>query len=188
MPVLAGFYLDLAIFLYEKIDAGVNYEIQQKERKMLNKEERNEAIFWERVLDGTTLDKLAENHGVTRERVRQIVAKQARLLKVKCDQLEATKEIARKSAQNHLEIVAIIKKTFDIDKVIDNKKHRVKLSEVEMTMRTRHCLTRLGINYLDEILRYSENDLVKTPNFGRKSMWDVRNVLQENGLPPLKHI
>jgi DNA-directed RNA polymerase sigma subunit (sigma70/sigma32) len=42
---------------------------------------RNQSIWRERKEEGTTLQALGEKHGLTRERIRQIVAKEDRRIK-----------------------------------------------------------------------------------------------------------
>jgi DNA-directed RNA polymerase specialized sigma subunit len=58
------------------------------------KPERNQAIWKERKEQGTTLSAIAEKYGLTRERVRQIVAKEDRLIARRAffDELRKQKE------------------------------------------------------------------------------------------------
>ncbi|TET54527.1 MAG: hypothetical protein E3J54_01920 [Actinobacteria bacterium] len=142
-------------------------------------EERNQEIFWERIIEGTTLEKLANKHDVTRERIRQIVAKEARKLRRKHQEIDNIKEIARRSAEHCLRVTAILKKTYGIDKVFGRPSGGVKIYNIGLTVRTANCLKNEGIKYLDQLECYSEADLLRTPNFGRKSLNEIKNIMRD---------
>ena len=49
-------------------------------------------------------------------------------------------------------------------------------------MRSYNCLKRAGIQNVGELVRKSENELNAIPNFGRKSIEEVRSALGAHGL------
>lgn len=53
--------------------------------------------------------------------------------------------------------------------------------ELDVTARTRHCLA-TEVRTMDELLALAPSDLLKWPNFGRKSLNEVVHVLGELGL------
>jgi DNA-directed RNA polymerase subunit alpha len=53
-----------------------------------------------------------------------------------------------------------------------------KVDELELSVRSQNCLKNEDIIYLGDLVRRSENDMLKTPNFGRKSLNEIRAILQ----------
>lgn len=56
------------------------------------------------------------------------------------------------------------------------------IDELELTVRAFNCLQSAGIKYLGDLVQKSEAELLKTKNFGRKSLEEIRGVLQKMGL------
>ncbi len=53
-----------------------------------------------------------------------------------------------------------------------------KVDELELSVRSQNCLKNENILYLGDLVKRSENDMLKTPNFGRKSLNEIRAILQ----------
>jgi DNA-directed RNA polymerase subunit alpha len=53
-----------------------------------------------------------------------------------------------------------------------------KVDELELSVRSQNCLKNENIAYLGDLVKRSENDMLKTPNFGRKSLNEIRAILQ----------
>jgi DNA-directed RNA polymerase alpha subunit len=51
-----------------------------------------------------------------------------------------------------------------------------------ISVRTYNCLKNDGIRYIGELVQKSEDELLRTPNFGRKSLNEIKEVLAEIGL------
>lgn len=56
------------------------------------------------------------------------------------------------------------------------------VSELELSVRSRKCLQRLGINTLGELTARTEADLLATKNFGQTSLNEIKRRLSESGL------
>lgn len=56
------------------------------------------------------------------------------------------------------------------------------VDDLELTPRSSNCLKAQSIHYIGDLIQYSENDLLRTPNLGRKSLNEIKQVLQEHGL------
>jgi len=56
------------------------------------------------------------------------------------------------------------------------------VDELELTVRSANCLKAEAIQYIGDLVRRSEQDLLKTPNLGRKSLSEIREVLAARGL------
>jgi len=46
-------------------------------------------------------------------------------------------------------------------------------------VRSHNCLKKMGINTIKDLVQRSEADLLKVRNFGKKSLEEVKNVLEE---------
>lgn len=57
-----------------------------------------------------------------------------------------------------------------------------KVDELELSVRSSNCLKNTGIVYIGELVRLSESKLLRTPNFGRKSLNEIKAVLEQMGL------
>ena len=56
------------------------------------------------------------------------------------------------------------------------------VEELELSMRSRHCLKRAGINTIEELIDKTEEDLMKVRNLGKKSLAEIIEKLEEIGL------
>jgi DNA-directed RNA polymerase subunit alpha len=56
------------------------------------------------------------------------------------------------------------------------------IEELELGVRSYNCLKRAGIQTVGELVRKSESELNAIPNFGRKSIEEVRETLAAHGL------
>jgi DNA-directed RNA polymerase subunit alpha len=62
----------------------------------------------------------------------------------------------------------------------------IKIDDLDFSNRTYNCLKRQGIEKLDELRNYTEEELMSIRNFGQKSLDEVRDKLTEYGLQ-LRH-
>ena len=56
------------------------------------------------------------------------------------------------------------------------------VDDLELTVRSANCLKAENINYIGDLIQRSENELLKTPNLGRKSLNEIKEVLASRGL------
>ena len=54
--------------------------------------------------------------------------------------------------------------------------------DLELTVRSANCLKAENIFYIGDLIQRSENELLKTPNLGRKSLNEIKEVLASRGL------
>jgi DNA-directed RNA polymerase subunit alpha len=57
-----------------------------------------------------------------------------------------------------------------------------KLDEFELSVRTANSLKNDNIIYIGELVQKSEAELLRTPNFGRKSLNEIKEVLARMNL------
>lgn len=56
------------------------------------------------------------------------------------------------------------------------------VDELELTVRSANCLKAENIYYIGDLIQRTETELLKTPNLGRKSLNEIKEVLASRGL------
>lgn len=73
--------------------------------------------------------------------------------------------------------------TVEQSQEIDNNELLLRsVEELELSVRSANCLKNAGINLIGELVQKSEAEMLKTKNFGRKSLNEIKEVLLEAGL------
>jgi DNA-directed RNA polymerase subunit alpha len=57
-----------------------------------------------------------------------------------------------------------------------------RVDELELSVRSANCLQNAGIEYIWQLVERSEAEMLKTKNFGRKSLNEIKEILSELGL------
>ena len=57
-----------------------------------------------------------------------------------------------------------------------------KVDELELSVRSANCLKNDNIVYIGDLTQKSESEMLRTPNFGRKSLNEIKEVLSQMGL------
>lgn len=63
-----------------------------------------------------------------------------------------------------------------------DKRFLKKVDELELSVRSQNCLKNDNIVYIGDLVRKTEGEMLKTPNFGRKSLNEIKDVLASMGL------
>ena len=56
------------------------------------------------------------------------------------------------------------------------------VAELELSVRSANCLQNADIKFIGELVQRSEAEMLKTKNFGRKSLNEIKEILHEMGL------
>ena len=56
------------------------------------------------------------------------------------------------------------------------------IDELEFSVRSQNCLQNADIKYIGELVQKTEQDMLKTKNFGQKSLNEIKEVLRDMGL------
>ena len=56
------------------------------------------------------------------------------------------------------------------------------VDDLELTVRSANCLKAENIYYVGDLIQRSENELLKTPNLGKKSLTEIKTVLASQSL------
>jgi DNA-directed RNA polymerase subunit alpha len=75
-----------------------------------------------------------------------------------------------------------------VDEPIDEEQEKLNenlwrtVDELELSVRSANCLQNANIKYIGELVQKSESEMLKTKNFGRKSLKEIKEILAEMGL------
>ena len=70
----------------------------------------------------------------------------------------------------------------------DEEKERLRemlartVDELELSVRSHNCLKNANIRTIGELVQKTESEILKTKNFGRKSLNEIKEILQQMGL------
>ena len=56
------------------------------------------------------------------------------------------------------------------------------VDDLELTVRSANCLKAENIYYIGDLVQRAEVDLLKTPNLGKKSLTEIKDVLATHSL------
>ncbi|WP_339388168.1 DNA-directed RNA polymerase subunit alpha, partial [Vibrio caribbeanicus] len=56
------------------------------------------------------------------------------------------------------------------------------VGDLELTVRSANCLKAAAIHYIGDLVQRTEVELLKTPNLGKKSLTEIKDVLASRGL------
>jgi len=56
------------------------------------------------------------------------------------------------------------------------------VDELELTVRSANCLKGENIHYIGDLVQRTEIDLLRTPNLAKKSLQEIKEVLESHGL------
>lgn len=183
----------------EELKFPANVDRQGIEAALDTLTEREKDVIKRRIFDGQTLREVADFYGRRPERIRQIESKALRKLRKK----PVFKLADPKSLQVHVRdleatVVELNKKLQLKDSALagyetgDEKIEQYDpqlranvartIDDLELSVRTRNCLITGRIKYIGHLVQKQENDLLKTKNFGRKSLNEIKSSLELWGL------
>ncbi|MGQ9705956.1 MAG: DNA-directed RNA polymerase subunit alpha [bacterium] len=91
--------------------------------------------------------------------------------------------------KEHVQIFLDYEHIADLEtEIIDEEKDKMKellkmdVNELELSVRASNCLKAAGIEKIADLVQKTEHEMLKYRNFGRKSLADIRNVLEKMGL------
>ncbi|HEY2772577.1 MAG TPA: DNA-directed RNA polymerase subunit alpha C-terminal domain-containing protein, partial [Candidatus Binatia bacterium] len=56
------------------------------------------------------------------------------------------------------------------------------VDELDLSVRSANCLQNADIKYVGELVQRTEHEMLKTKNFGRKSLLEIKEILTGMGL------
>jgi DNA-directed RNA polymerase subunit alpha len=76
---------------------------------------------------------------------------------------------------------APVAETVTVDARVNESLYK-SVDELELSVRAANCLENAGIRYIGELVMRSETEMLKTKNFGRKTLNEIKDILAEMGL------
>ncbi len=128
-----------------------------------------------RVEQRTDLDKLIleiETNGVIEPA--EAVRNAARVL---IEQLASFAELQGVTTLSEVSAMKLASPQSSIDPILLRP-----VDELELTVRSANCLKAENIYYIGDLIQRTETELLKTPNLGRKSLNEIKDVLAARGL------
>ena len=133
------------------------------------------------------------NHMVTNARVGQTTDYDKLTLEVWTDGSMSPEEAVRGAAyilRDQLSVfIGMEETTFEeVEKPVIEDGPRLnenlfrRIDELELSVRSSNCLENADIKYIGELVQRSETDMLRTKNFGRKSLNEIKEILSEMGL------
>lgn len=96
---------------------------------------------------------------------------------------------AAKILKDHLTIFINFEEEPEVEEpVVDPERERMmeslnrSVEELELSVRSANCLKSSNIRYIHELVQKSEAEMLKTKNFGRKSLNEIKEILEGMGL------
>ena len=56
------------------------------------------------------------------------------------------------------------------------------VDDLELTVRSANCLKAENIYYIGDLVQHTQTELLKTPNLGKKSLTEIKDVLAQRNL------
>lgn len=69
-----------------------------------------------------------------------------------------------------------------VDATPFNENLNKRVEELELSVRSANCLQNANIKHIGELVQKTESEMLKTKNFGRKSLNEIKEILSEMGL------
>jgi hypothetical protein len=63
-----------------------------------------------------------------------------------------------------------------------NENHNIKIEDLELSIRTANCLRNDNIRYFGQLVQIKETEMLRIPNFGRKGLNELKEILSKHGL------
>ncbi len=132
------------------------------------------------------------NYSVTNARVGQRTDYDSLILEIWTDgslKPEEAVSLASKIMKEQLQIFLTFDESMEpSDDAKDNKNPTLNenlfrsVDDLELSVRSANCLKNANIRYIGELVVKSEAEMLKTKNFGRKSLNEIKEILSEMGL------
>jgi DNA-directed RNA polymerase subunit alpha len=144
------------------------------------------------VLDASYSPVKRVSYAVESARVEQRTDLDKLVIEIETNGTITAEDAVRASAKILVEQLAVFAQLDGSEKIFDAPSQRSggqfdpillrPVDELELTVRSANCLKAENIYYIGDLIQRSENELLKTPNLGRKSLNEIKEVLASRGL------
>jgi DNA-directed RNA polymerase subunit alpha len=177
----AGGKLDMQI----RIEQGRGY-IAATSRKMAGEEGRSVGAI---MLDASFSPVRRVSYAVESARVEQRTDLDKLVMDIETNGAIEPEEAVRYAARVLVEQLTVFADLKGMPALVEEKKATQidpillrPVDDLELTVRSANCLKAENIYYIGDLIQRTENELLKTPNLGRKSLNEIKEVLASRGL------
>lgn len=138
------------------------------------------------------------NYNVTNARVGQKTDYDKLSLEIWTDGSIAPQAALEKAARIHADQLSVFVNAAAQDTInllqgesrqADLNEHLMRpVSELKLSVRSAHCLANAGVNRVGDLVQRTEGEMMKTKNFGRKSLKEIKETLEQMGLSLGMHL
>jgi DNA-directed RNA polymerase subunit alpha len=177
-----------------RVEKGIGYKIAPTRS---NVKEETIDIGWIKI-DASFSPVKKVNFAVREARLEQNINLDKIILEVETNGVITPENAVRSASKiliDQMLVFAGLQEAPDVSIVIPNqdyadaklpvKSHSVcdiALDTLELTVRTANCLKALGVKSIRDLLHYNEKQLLETPNLGKKSLTEIKDLLAKKGL------
>ena len=143
------------------------------------------------VLDASFSPVRRVSYAVESARVEQRTDLDKLVMNIETDGVISPEEAIRQSARilvDQLSVFAALEGTESAAEAASSRAPQIDpillrpVDDLELTVRSANCLKAENIYYIGDLIQRTENELLKTPNLGRKSLNEIKEVLASRGL------
>lgn len=173
----------------DDVKETVEYILSNDDGRGLNEQERK--VLKEYYFEGMTYDDIAEEFGLTRERIRQIIAKGLRKLRhparaaILKQGIHLYSESRNYYNSEKARLIFEAEKTKAMYEVSGTRSFDVRdlsINELDLSVRAYNCIRRAGILTIGDLLDTDLDTIIKVRNLGRRSLEEICEVLKKKGL------
>ncbi|UOF93631.1 MAG: DNA-directed RNA polymerase subunit alpha [Bordetella sp.] len=159
--------------------------------RSLNEDRDHPNIIGQIVLDASFSPVRRVSYSVENARVEQRTDLDKLVLDVETNGIISPEEAVRQAARiliDQISVFASLEGAHDSYEIPDRGAPQVDpallrpVDDLELTVRSANCLKGENIHYIGDLVQKTENELLKTPNLGRKSLNEIKEVLASRGL------
>ena len=173
-------------------------------------DEREQKIIWKFFKEEKTLQKIGDELYITRERVRQIIARSVEKLDYMNSKFkffyDDDQSIEKLCKEKEIKSAALTEEILKLDRALEQSRTMyfndettlgeirkflssyegydqiINITDLNFSVRTTNCLCRAYIKNIIDLTLRSEEDLMNLKNFGKKCLIEVKTKLKELGL------
>ncbi len=170
-----------------KVELGIGYISAYSRIHALRK--KNSNLLGRLLIDAMYSPVERISYNVESARVKQRTDLDRLILNIETNGTLDPEDAIRKAATI---LVNQLESFVDLKTIVPPKKKEVKsefnpillcsVDDLELTVRSANCLKTESIHYIGDLVQKTEIDLLKTPNLGKKSLTEIKDVLATKGL------
>lgn len=174
-----------------RIDSGRGYETVEAR----NQNDEETKAIGKLQLDATYSPVRRVSYSVESARVEQRTDLDKLIIDLESDGTIDPEEAIRRSATILQQQLAIFV-NLENDEVVEQVREEEEIDpillrpvdDLELTVRSANCLKAENIYYIGDLIQRTEVELLKTPNLGKKSLTEIKDVLASRGLSLGMHL